>query len=329
MTGPFVIAASPHVHLTSVEDAENCSAAIFYPATIDQLTAGQSFTSEYRILRAGPITIAEATTHADIRMDFTEGRSGYHVNVPVAGSVQSRHRAVDLTATSDTAAVYSPHGDAAVTCWTAETRLVAMKMDRGFVERTLSEALREPVTDTSPLVPSIDVRGGHGRSWADLLRHLRTQLGDPDSVLHEPIAAMPFVEAVINGFLVVASPAYREALTRAEPARPAVVRDATDIMDAEAHTPLTTAEIARRCHVSVRTLQEGFRGHLGTTPMAYLRSVRLSRAHAELRAADPARGSVGAIARRWGFTNLTRFANQHRSTYGEFPHETLRAVGSP
>jgi transcriptional regulator GlxA family with amidase domain len=138
---------------------------------------------------------------------------------------------------------------------------------------------------------------------------------------------MPFVESVLSGFLMIASPAYREALERpAESARPAAVRNAIDIIEADAHLPLTTAEIARRCHVSVRTLQEGFRRHVGIAPMAYLRSVRVARAHAELRAADPARQTVSTIAHRWGFTNLTRFANQHRAAFGEFPSATLRSA---
>ena len=179
------------------------------------------------------------------------------------------------------------------------------------------------------MAPSIDLRRGRGYSWAALLRLLLAQLDDPDSVLHEPLAAMPFADTIVNGFLLVASPAYRQALERpAERIRPAALSDATDIIHADAHTPLTTSELARRCHVSVRTLQEGFQRHLGTTPMAYLRSVRLARAHAELLAADPSRLTVGSVSRRWGFTNPTRFAQLHRSAYGEFPAETLRRRSS-
>jgi AraC-like DNA-binding protein len=48
------------------------------------------------------------------------------------------------------------------------------------------------------------------------------------------------------------------------------------------------------------------------------------RAHADVRRGDPARDTVSVIARRWGFTNLTRFANQHRTAYGELPATTLR-----
>jgi hypothetical protein len=52
-----------------------------------------------------------------------------------------------------------------------------------------------------------------------------------------------------------------------------------DIIEGGPHLPLTIATLARQCHVSVRTLQEGFQRHLGMSPMAYVRVVRLRRAH--------------------------------------------------
>ena len=300
----------------------------FYPYTIDQVTAGQHFTTDCQITHAGPITISDATYHADVRLTFAESRNGYHVNIPLSGGLQSRHGDAEVDATAATAAVYAPHGETSIARWAAHTRVLAVKLDRGTVDQALSAALRRPGSPT-PLAPSIDLRAGHGRSWAALLRLLVAQLGDPDSVLHEPMAAMPFTDTIVNGFLMATSPAYRQAMDRpAERMRPAAIRDATDVIDAGAHTELTVSEIARRSHVSVRTLQEGFRRHLGTTPMAYLRSVRLARAHAELRAGDPSRLTVGLVSRRWGFTNPARFAQLHRSAYGEFPAETLRRPSS-
>src|ERR1700751_3172286 len=46
-----------------------------------------------------------------------------------------------------------------------------------------------------------------------------------------------------------------------EPGRPAAVRDAVDIIEATPHVPLTITALAAQCHVSVRTLQEGFHRH--------------------------------------------------------------------
>jgi hypothetical protein len=47
-------------------------------------------------------------------------------------------------------------------------------------------------------------------------------------------------------------------------------------------------------------MQEGFRLHLGATPMGYLQSVRLHRAHGALLEADPRSATVAAVAYRWG-----------------------------
>jgi Helix-turn-helix domain len=73
-----------------------------------------------------------------------------------------------------------------------------------------------------------------------------------------------------------------------------------DIIETCPQMPLTTATLAMQCHVSVRTLQEGFRRHLGMSPMAYLWTVRLRHAHRDLRSANPAHVTVASIAHRWG-----------------------------
>jgi transcriptional regulator GlxA family with amidase domain len=125
----------------------------------------------------------------------------------------------------------------------------------------------------------------------------------------------------------VADHPYRETLAApGEPGHPVAVRNAMDIIEAGAHLPLTTSTLARQCHVSVRTLQEGFRRHLGMSPMAYVRVVRLRCAHRDLRSANPTDSTVAAIAHRWGFTHLGRFAEAHKTVYGETPLQALRAA---
>src|SRR5258707_13133365 len=90
-----------------------------------------------------------------------------------------------------------------------------------------------------------------------------------------PLIWDPLLESLIHGFLLVADHPYRDALdARAEPARPAAARDAMEIIDTCPQMPLTTATLAMQCHISLRTLQEGFRRHLCLSPTAYRRTVR-------------------------------------------------------
>jgi transcriptional regulator GlxA family with amidase domain len=57
--------------------------------------------------------------------------------------------------------------------------------------------------------------------------------------------------------------------------------------------------------------------------MAYLREVRLRRAHHDLLESDPSTVTVGSVAYRWGFSNLGRFAAAHTARYQEPPLKTL------
>ena len=76
--------------------------------------------------------------------------------------------------------------------------------------------------------------------------------------------------------------------------------------------------------LSPRALQAAFRKHLRTTPLGYLQAVRMARVHADLVAARPGDGqTVSALANRWGFSQLSRFARDYKQRYGVSPRQTL------
>jgi AraC-like DNA-binding protein len=306
------------------EVVEGCS-EVFYRHDMDQLDRSRPFSVSYRIGQAGPVTVGDVTYAADMRLDFGELATAYHLNIPLRGILRSRHRGEGITAMPGLAAAFNPEGETAFTHWPAGSRTLAVKLDRGAVSRAMAaEAGRKfslPDVDSG-----LDVRTGPGRSLAHMLMLFSHQLSDASSALGNPLVAQPFAESVINAFLLAASSAFRRALAgRAGPARPAAVRAATDLIEASPDLPWTTNTLASQCYVGARVLQKGFQQHLGVSPMAYLRGVRLRRAREDLRAADPASTTVTAVAYRWGFTHLSRFAAAYRDTYGELPARTLRA----
>jgi len=107
-------------------------------------------------------------------------------------------------------------------------------------------------------------------------------------------------------------------------AHPNTVRRAITFIEEHAERDIGAADIAGAANVTVRTLQLAFRRHLDTTPMAYLRRVRLDQAHHDLGRGDPATTTVGAIAARWGFANHSRFTAYYHAAYGRPPSSTLR-----
>lgn len=103
-------------------------------------------------------------------------------------------------------------------------------------------------------------------------------------------------------------------------------RQAAEFIETHAGQPLTLSQIATAAGVTARALQYAFRRHYGTTPTGYLRQVRLDRAHQELRTADPAAGlTVHAVARRWGWSDSSKFTAAYQQQYGQLPSRTLRS----
>jgi AraC-like DNA-binding protein len=105
---------------------------------------------------------------------------------------------------------------------------------------------------------------------------------------------------------------------------PTALRRAVAFIDAHAGEDIGIVEIAAAARMGPRGLQRAFRQYRDTSPMTYLRRVRLDHAHRELLAADPSRGdTVHAIAARWGFAHAGRFSVAYHAVYGCLPSHTL------
>lgn len=162
-------------------------------------------------------------------------------------------------------------------------------------------------------------------NWNAAYRYVR------DSVFGTPSAQEPLVVGAAVRLLVVTSLTSfpNNALQNPTPedrrdAHSGSLRRAVSFIDDNAHRDISARDIAAAAHINIRALQVAFRRHLDTTPMAYLRHVRLEYAHRELIFADPATTSVAKIAARWGFANHSRFTASYRATFGIPPSFTLR-----
>lgn len=182
----------------------------------------------------------------------------------------------------------------------------------------------------APLTPEADLSTGAGRSLARLLALVRAEMDDPEGLIYQPFLAGQLWQSVLSGLLAATADRLREDRDHRERAnRPRAVKRAMDAMEAEPDRAFTAASLAAAAGTSVRTLQEGFRQHVGVSPMAYLRRLRLARAHADLRAAEPGDETVASVAHRWGFAHLGRFAAAYRAEYGRPPADTLHHHPAP
>ncbi|WP_350276318.1 helix-turn-helix domain-containing protein [Kribbella sp. HUAS MG21] len=166
----------------------------------------------------------------------------------------------------------------------------------------------------------------HSRDAARQLSRTIAYLGD--HALQDPVVrSSPLMLSSLAQLLASSVLAAFPNTTMDEPegaaARPVTIRRAVAYMESHLDQAIGVADIAEAADVTVRALQSAFQRHLGSTPLAYLRQLRLAEVRAELLAADPADTTVVAVAARWGFHHHGRMTAAYRELYGELPSATL------
>jgi AraC-like DNA-binding protein len=152
-----------------------------------------------------------------------------------------------------------------------------------------------------------------------------------NSVLADDAMTTPLVIGHVSRLLAaVTLSAFPNTLSASEmrydrtDANPVLLRRGIDYLERNVGNDVALGDIADAIHVTPRAVQYMFRKHLDTTPLQYLRRLRLHRAHQDLLNCDRAHDTVTAVAARWGFMHSGRFAVMYRETYGQSPHATLR-----
>jgi AraC-like DNA-binding protein len=111
-------------------------------------------------------------------------------------------------------------------------------------------------------------------------------------------------------------------------ALPADLVRALDWLGRHLSEPIQLERLADIAGVRPRTLETHFKMFLGTTPLGWVRRMRLTRARHQLLHAS-AQATVTNVAVANGFSQFGRFAGEYRRTFGEPPSATIRRSRSP
>ncbi|TCR63003.1 AraC-like protein [Bosea sp. BK604] len=202
------------------------------------------------------------------------------------------------------------------------------------LETALEHMLDEPLRQSLDFEPGLDWSRGLTASLMHQLDFVMHEFQREDGVPSSPVALASLTDSIISLVLHGARHNHTARLaSTGDTAIPAYVRRAEDFMRAHGAQPIRMTHVAAAAGCSLRTLTSVFRHFRGSTPLAALHAIRLDLAHDEL-ARGIGEASVAAIARRYGFTNATRFATAFGRRFGKTPaeaarHASIRMVARP
>ncbi|WP_374229877.1 AraC family transcriptional regulator [Rhodococcus sp. F64268] len=300
------------------EDVSRVVADVYFPHELTVMSGAERPELHLSSVDFGPVMIGRLAWGVDVAIEC-EYPGAYEINIPLAGTLESRGEGGEVVSGPGQATVFSADTPNRITRWDATCSVLGVKFDRDHLEREADRILGAPLRSRLVLPDQIDLTGSAG-DWRRLVASLSDQLSEGAGSLANPLVSQQLAGAVTTAFVLAVAPPSEDA---APAARPGMVRRVLDALHDDPSRPWTAADMAEIAGTSVRRMQETFADYVGSSPSATLLDIRLDRAHAEL-AAGGSGVTVTDVAFRWGFSSPARFAAAFKKRYGMTPSQALR-----
>lgn len=196
----------------------------------------------------------------------------------------------------------------------ARSENYSIQIEQRLLTHRLFELTGAPVLRRLRFTPQFDARDHASQALRAFLSALDRTMLLP-TLEEAPHSAGRLSTLLIDLILEILPHNYQDALSRhAKIIVPKHVRRAIDYIERHADGSLSLEELVTVSGVSLRALQYGFQKFLGVSISEYERSVRLDRARRDIERNPSER--VAVVAKRWNFSNFTRFNTQFEAAFG-------------
>ncbi|WP_159815982.1 helix-turn-helix domain-containing protein [Cyanobium sp. Copco_Reservoir_LC18] len=288
---------------------------------------GGAFFHRSGVIHVGDVAVS-CSRHSPLEIGFDDSPTAT-LTLPLTGVGEVATDGQRLKLEAGPMAAYLP--GAAFTASTGTFEEVMICLDRRRLAETAAAmgGFGASVGDCGPAFErTLRVDGSASPQQADLLHHLHLALRMLEAPLLRSVGGLRACQLEDLLFRLVAAIVCPEVVNGidhaiADQRRDRPFEDLLEWIQANLHAPITATELSRRSAYSQRNLQYLFQRRFGCSPMQWVKRQRLSAVHADLLRAQPGE-TVGAIARRHGFVQMSSFAARFRESYGLTPSQLLR-----
>lgn len=247
-------------------------------------------------------------------------RMCFAVPINVPGSVRMQGRDVD-----DSSLFFLNGGEEFMFHMPTGMQLLSVTFERETFEQALAQTpsakeivvlLRQPV-----------IRVSHKRFAAARRRLLsmfsQAMTSEAPGGVWEPALEQAMLDELLQ---LMIDPACDKQQRSPSSTRSFIVEKCHRLVAAQMLSAPSVIDLCERLQVSRRTLQNSFHAVAETTPLNYLRSVRLNGVRRTLMTTRAAQLSIGDAAAQWGFYHLSHFAAEYFELFAELPSQTTRAA---
>ncbi|MDY0248613.1 MAG: AraC family transcriptional regulator [Pseudomonas sp.] len=204
----------------------------------------------------------------------------------------------------------------------ANTEKLIIRIDHSLLENTCQQILGRTLRDKLELDAVMPLNTPAGIRWLGMVSWIYDYLSEVENL--SPLMASQIESNIVMMLLSNQPHNYSAELLSDTPSlAPFFIKRVELYIEENAHEPISINDMAEYAGVSSRSLFTSFRRYRNTSPMRYLKEVRLRYVHEELQRAVLGSETVTAVAFRWGFSHLGHFTTDYKRRFGESPSETL------
>jgi AraC-like DNA-binding protein len=322
-------------HTHDVDEAREFVARIFCPHELSPLDGGRLDACHHSAAVHRHASINYVQYGAAVRIEPGYLSDFFLLQIPLRGGASVRCGGQSVESHPLLASLPSPTEPLSMR-WAEDSPQLIVKFDRRALSTRLESLLQAPLRQPLVFDLGVDMTRPQARGMAALVGYLQCVLEGCHGFAGQPALAEQAENHLLSTLLLSLPHNHSAALSNGANAPdggcvlPRTVRRAQEILRSHLELPITLEELCTLTGASSRTLQQGFARHTGSSPMAWLRELRLDHVRAQLQASAGGSGigaavRVADVAARYGFFHLGHFAAHYRRRFGELPSETASA----
>ncbi|EJK78890.1 AraC family transcriptional regulator [Rhizobium sp. AP16] len=318
--------ASQSVFKIVKADADEMSehyARTLSPAKVEPLRQHSLISVEDRHFSVGRYSVWNGRCQSGMQVTLSQAPDAYALYLPSSGVMEIDAGSKRLISKPTTALLGDMSCFERLTLHEGRSHM-GVAFEKSAMIQQLSELLDAPVIGGIDFADTIDLATAKGARVAALSHLVWSCLNVEETDRPSSAFVERLLQAMMIALLETVPNNYSARLTKpVSPAIPKRLKRAIEYMHSNISSPMGVADIAREAGTSVRALQAAFQQFKDTTPLNYLRTIRLDGARKTL--TDPAISlSVAEVARNWGFSHMGRFAALYHQSFGEMPSSTAK-----
>ncbi|MCF5668391.1 helix-turn-helix domain-containing protein [Pseudomonas marginalis] len=305
-----------HVHAATIQQ---------WNQDYSQLTAGCAESSLMQLTTSGCHLFLEKINQRVVQNGVApRDKMCFAVPINVPGSIRMQGREVD-----DSSLFFLHGGEEFMFHMPMGMELLSITFERDLFDEALEQTasakdlnrlLRQPVIRVSP------------QRFAQARRRLLALFSQ--ALVHEDLDStldrareVALEQAMLSELLqLMIDPACDKHQRSPSSTRSFIVEKCHRLATTEMISVPSVIDLCERLQVSRRTVQNSFRSVAETTPLNYLRSVRLNGVRRTLMSTRACELTIGDAAAQWGFYHLSHFAAEYQELFAELPSHTARAA---